>query len=139
MIRPFISVTALVASLGDEKHTKPKPLDLPSPFLMTFVLVMLPYLVNSFRSRSSSTSSSRFFTYRLTPWNNQERIKERERVTVRVRYSTIELETNKLHSVFNTCRRVLDIPEVVKLLEAIRSIDVVCVPVGYACAQIGSI
>ena len=29
-IRPFISVTALVASSGELKHTKPKPLDLPS-------------------------------------------------------------------------------------------------------------
>ena len=27
MILPFISVTALVASSGDEKHTNPKPLE----------------------------------------------------------------------------------------------------------------
>lgn len=30
MMRPFISVTALVASSGDEKQTKPKPLLRPS-------------------------------------------------------------------------------------------------------------
>jgi hypothetical protein len=42
MILPFISVTALVASSGAEKHTKPNPrLEPFSPF-MTRAEVMVP-------------------------------------------------------------------------------------------------
>ena len=65
-MRPFISVTALVASSGEEKHTKPKPLLRP-PSVITLALVMVPNGENSLRRRSSSSPSSRFFTYRLTP------------------------------------------------------------------------
>ncbi|TNN48753.1 hypothetical protein EYF80_041057 [Liparis tanakae] len=72
-MRPFISVTALVASSGDEKHTKPKPLlwepsVITCKGVVTLALVMVPYGANSFRSRSSSMPSSKFFTYRFTPW-----------------------------------------------------------------------
>merc|ERR1719239_265724 len=42
MILPFISVTALVASSGEEKQTNPKPLLRPSSF-MTLALVIAPY------------------------------------------------------------------------------------------------
>uniref|UniRef100_A0A2M4B0J5 Putative secreted protein n=1 Tax=Anopheles triannulatus TaxID=58253 RepID=A0A2M4B0J5_9DIPT len=66
-IRPFISVTALVASSGAEKQTNPKPFERPSSSI-TLAEVMVPYGANSLRSRSSSIVSSRFFTYRLTPW-----------------------------------------------------------------------
>merc|ERR550539_59325 len=67
MIRPFISVTALVASSGELKQTNPNPLDLPSSHI-TLALVMVPYGVNSFLSLSSSMESSRFLTYKFTPW-----------------------------------------------------------------------
>mmetsp|Transcript_36478 Transcript_36478/g.58740 ORF Transcript_36478/g.58740 Transcript_36478/m.58740 type:complete len:214 (+) Transcript_36478:1308-1949(+) len=66
-ILPFISVTALVASSGELKHTNPKPFDLP-PSVITLALVMVPNCANSFLKRSSSMLSSRFLTYKLTPW-----------------------------------------------------------------------
>jgi len=46
MIRPFISVTAFVASSGEEKQTNPKPLLLPSSHI-TLAEVMVPNGVNS--------------------------------------------------------------------------------------------
>mmetsp|Transcript_32936 Transcript_32936/g.83598 ORF Transcript_32936/g.83598 Transcript_32936/m.83598 type:complete len:267 (+) Transcript_32936:1962-2762(+) len=67
-ILPFISVTARVASSGEDMHTKPKPLDLPFSSFMTLAEVMVPAAVNSSRSLSSSTSSARFLTYRFMPW-----------------------------------------------------------------------
>ena len=39
---PFMSLDAAVASSGAEKHTKPKPLLLPSLLRMTRLLVMVP-------------------------------------------------------------------------------------------------
>uniref|UniRef100_A0A8W7P0C1 Uncharacterized protein n=1 Tax=Anopheles coluzzii TaxID=1518534 RepID=A0A8W7P0C1_ANOCL len=56
-MRPFISVTALVASSGAEKHTKPKPFERPSSSI-TLAEVIVPYGANSLRSRSSSIVSS---------------------------------------------------------------------------------
>lgn len=58
-MRPFISVTALVASSGEEKQTKPNPLLLPSSSI-TFALVIDPKGENSFLNFSSSMVSSKF-------------------------------------------------------------------------------
>mmetsp|Transcript_79734 Transcript_79734/g.193178 ORF Transcript_79734/g.193178 Transcript_79734/m.193178 type:complete len:239 (-) Transcript_79734:659-1375(-) len=69
MMAPFISSTALLASSGDAKHTKPKPLLTSLRSFMTRADVMVPCLENSSRRRASVTVSSRFLTYRLTPWN----------------------------------------------------------------------
>mmetsp|Transcript_3312 Transcript_3312/g.12007 ORF Transcript_3312/g.12007 Transcript_3312/m.12007 type:complete len:248 (+) Transcript_3312:171-914(+) len=69
IMAPFISSTALLASSGVAKHTKPKPLLTFLRSFMTRADVMVPCLLNSSRRRASSTVSSRFFTYRLTPWN----------------------------------------------------------------------
>mmetsp|Transcript_22065 Transcript_22065/g.33100 ORF Transcript_22065/g.33100 Transcript_22065/m.33100 type:complete len:250 (-) Transcript_22065:828-1577(-) len=71
MSLPFISLTARVASSGALKHTKPKP-RLRSPSFISFItraLVMVPITANSSRRISSVTFSSKFFTYKLVPWN----------------------------------------------------------------------
>mmetsp|Transcript_2134 Transcript_2134/g.6318 ORF Transcript_2134/g.6318 Transcript_2134/m.6318 type:complete len:202 (+) Transcript_2134:982-1587(+) len=69
VILPFISLIARVASSGEEKATKPKPLLLPLSSFMTLHDVMLPSSWKIVRSSSSPMASSRFFTYRLHPLN----------------------------------------------------------------------
>mmetsp|Transcript_12067 Transcript_12067/g.34149 ORF Transcript_12067/g.34149 Transcript_12067/m.34149 type:complete len:202 (-) Transcript_12067:1373-1978(-) len=69
-MRPFISVTALVASSGAEKQTNPNPRLLSvAESLITLALVIVPQCANSLLRPSSSTSSARFLTYRLSPAN----------------------------------------------------------------------
>mmetsp|Transcript_3740 Transcript_3740/g.8235 ORF Transcript_3740/g.8235 Transcript_3740/m.8235 type:complete len:387 (-) Transcript_3740:689-1849(-) len=69
MMRPFSSVTALVASSGCEKHTNPNPRELLFSSSMILHDVIVPCAPNASRSLSSSTSSLRFFTNKFTPWN----------------------------------------------------------------------
>ena len=49
------------------------PLDRPSS-TMTRAEVMVPKGANSLRRRSSSTESSKFFTYRFTPWQRKQNL-----------------------------------------------------------------
>ena len=81
-MRPFISVTALVASSGDEKQTKPNPFEretssFPSPpsfcfwfnsesvIIWTLAEVMVPNWEKCSRKTSSVIESSKFLTYKL--------------------------------------------------------------------------
>ena len=62
---PSSSSTALLAASDSSKHTKPKPLDLPSPSFITTTEVSVPHFSNTSRSMSSVTFSCRFLTYTL--------------------------------------------------------------------------
>ncbi|KAH3681396.1 hypothetical protein WICPIJ_007665 [Wickerhamomyces pijperi] len=64
----FISEMALAASSGEEKETKPKPLDLPDSSTMTLTEAMVPKAENSSFNFSSSMESSKFLMNKLTAW-----------------------------------------------------------------------
>mmetsp|Transcript_4910 Transcript_4910/g.12468 ORF Transcript_4910/g.12468 Transcript_4910/m.12468 type:complete len:254 (-) Transcript_4910:713-1474(-) len=65
MVKPSSSSTALLAASVSSKHTKPKPLDLPSASFITTTEVSAPYFSNTSRNLSSSTLSCTFLTYTL--------------------------------------------------------------------------
>mmetsp|Transcript_4698 Transcript_4698/g.13156 ORF Transcript_4698/g.13156 Transcript_4698/m.13156 type:complete len:323 (+) Transcript_4698:726-1694(+) len=69
IILPFISVTARVASSGEEKATKPDPREAPAESRITRHEVIVPNSAKICLSFSSSTVSERFFRYRLAPAN----------------------------------------------------------------------
>lgn len=79
---PLASVIALVASSGPAKQTNPKPRLTPFSLRMTLALEMTPYCENSCLSFSSSTVSSRFFTYRLLCCKPQQGAAGHSRATV---------------------------------------------------------
>merc|ERR1719331_3280280 len=63
-----ISVTALVASSGDEKQTKPKPFDVPLSSVEIFADVIFPNVQKSSFNLSSVIDSSKFLMYKFTPF-----------------------------------------------------------------------
>ena len=65
MILPFISFCADTASSGEEKQTKPKPLELPSACFMTLEDVMVPNLSKVVRRSLSVMLSSMFLILQL--------------------------------------------------------------------------
>mmetsp|Transcript_3937 Transcript_3937/g.12104 ORF Transcript_3937/g.12104 Transcript_3937/m.12104 type:complete len:200 (+) Transcript_3937:2127-2726(+) len=66
-IFPFNSVTARVASSGEENATKAEPLETPAASRMTLHEVIVPNSLNNSLKVSSSAPSSKFLMYKLAP------------------------------------------------------------------------